>query len=359
MKDSTQNSRERIVEEASEWVVRLQDEDLSYERIEEWNRWMEASREHAQAFEDVSLMWQVSAQLPGDLLPVARTVRSEATPAPRPGTENRLAARASRSARRGWRLRWAAAAAVLGVTVAGIAVRTLDDGNRPRTDAVEVFVTGKGELKHLVLDDRSQVELGPDSRLRVQIGPERRQIELTGGQAYFTVAKDPARPFEVRAGGLIAQALGTQFSVEDTTAVVSVTVAEGHVQVNDVSPEREVAAEGEKTVQLIAGQQATLDEAGGLSTPRRVDLDDALAWKEGSVVYASEPLRNVVADLNRYSRVRVVLDDAALAERPVTGRWLTNDVDAWLKGVAGAFSLEVLRYPDRIVLQRRKDAADR
>jgi transmembrane sensor len=359
MKDSTQNSRKRIVEEASEWVVRLQDEDLSYEQIEEWNRWMEASREHAQAFEDVSLMWQVSAQLPGDLLPAARTVRSDTTSVPRPPVESHQAVRPSRSARRGGRLRWAVAAAILGVTVAGVAVRTLDDGDGPRTDAVQVFATGKGELKHLVLEDRSQVELGPDSRLRVQIGPQRRQIELTGGQAYFTVAKDPARPFEVRAGGLIAQALGTEFSVEAATAAVSVTVAEGHVQVNDVSPEQDAVADGEKTVQLIAGQQTTLDEAGGLSAPRRVDLEDALAWKEGSVVYASEPLRNVVADLNRYSRVRVVLDDAALAERPVTGRWLTSDVDAWLDGVAGAFSLQVLRYPDRIVLQRRKDATDR
>ncbi|MGX9720601.1 FecR family protein [Stenotrophomonas acidaminiphila] len=339
-------SRQRIVEQAAEWVVRLQDEDLSYEQIEQWNQWMEASAEHARAFDDVSLMWQAAARLPEDLLPPSRLARGE-------GAAGAMQARARpsvapRAGRRRW-LRWAAAAAVACVGLGLGAVRLFEREGGAAADAVQVYATARGERGHYVLADRSQVDLGPGSQLRVQIGPARRQLELVAGQAYFSVARDAARPFEVRAGGLIAQALGTRFAVEQRASGVAVTVTEGHVQVNDLSPD----TGGRRTVQLVAGQKTALGAGGGLSAPHAVDARDALAWMDGSVVYAGEPLGNVIADLNRYSPIPVALGDGALAGRPVTGRWSTGDVDAWLEGMARAFSLDVVRSPDRIVLERR------
>lgn len=343
-------SRQRIVEQAADWVVRLQDEDLSYEQIEQWNQWMEASAEHARAFDDVSLMWQAAARLPEDLLPPSRLPRGEAAPA---APERAWSPTVQRTRRRPW-MRWAAAAAVACVGVVLGAMHVLDRGSAA-ADAVQVYATARGEFGHYVLEDRSQVDLGPGSQLRVQIGPARRQLELVAGQAYFSVAKDAARPFEVRAGGLIAQALGTRFAVEQRASGVAVTVTEGHVQVNDVSPDMD----GRKTAQLVAGQQTALVAGGGLSAPHAVDARDALAWMDGNVVYAGEPLGNVIADLNRYSDVPVTLGDRALAGRPVTGRWSTRDVDAWLEGMARTFSLDVVRSADRIVLERPAGEVER
>ena len=52
-----------------------------------------------------------------------------------------------------------------------------------------------------------------------------RRIELLSGEAFFTVAKDPGRPFRVTANGTEAEALGTAFSValQDNDARVAVT----------------------------------------------------------------------------------------------------------------------------------------
>jgi len=343
-------SRQRIVEQAADWVVRLQDEDLSYEQIEQWNQWMEASAEHARAFDDVSLMWQAAARLPEDLLPPSRLPRGEGAPA---APERAWSPTVQPARRRRW-MRWAAAAAVACVGIVLGAMHVLDRGS-VAADAVQVYATARGELGHYVLEDRSQVDLGPGSQLRVQIGPARRQLELVAGQAYFSVARDAARPFEVRAGGLIAQALGTRFAVEQRASGVAVTVTEGHVQVNDVS----LDMDGRKTVQLVAGQQTALGAGGGLSAPHAVDARDALAWMDGNVVYAGEPLGNVIADLNRYSDRPVTLGDGALAGRPVTGRWSTRDVDAWLEGMARTFSLDAVRSADGIVLEPRADEVER
>ncbi len=343
-------SRQRIVEQAADWVVRLQDEDLSYEQIEQWNQWMEASAEHARAFDDVSLMWQAAARLPEDLLPPSRLSRGEGAAV----VQERARPSPAQPARRRRWLRVAAVAAVVCVGIGLGAMRLLDrDG--VAADAVQVYATARGELGHYVLEDRSQIDLGPGSQLRVQIGPARRQLELVAGQAYFSVARDAARPIEVRAGGLIAQALGTRFAVEQRASGVAVTVTEGHVQVNDVSPDMD----GRKTVQLVAGQQTALGAGGGLSAPHAIDARDALAWMDGNVVYAGEPLGNVIADLNRYSAIPVTLGDGSLAERLVTGRWSTRDVDAWLEGMARTFSLDVVRSTDGIVLERRTDEVER
>ncbi|HVK50175.1 MAG TPA: hypothetical protein VM469_00365, partial [Pseudoxanthomonas sp.] len=61
-------------------------------------------------------------------------------------------------------------------------------------------------------------------------------------------------------------------------------------------------------------------------------------------------LGNVVADLNRYSQVPVLLEDRALAALPVTGRWSTANVDTWLESIAQVLSLQVVRRDGRIVL---------
>jgi len=75
------------------------------------------------------------------------------------------------------------------------------------------YTTAVGEVRHLVLADGSVVDLNTDTQLRVSYTPLRRGIELSRGEALFKVHPALKRPFEVRAGGTLVQALGTAFSV--------------------------------------------------------------------------------------------------------------------------------------------------
>ena len=51
------------------------------------------------------------------------------------------------------------------------------------------------------------------------------------GQALFTVAKDPRRPFVVSADHTRVRAVGTQFDVQKRTSGTTVTVLEGRVAI--------------------------------------------------------------------------------------------------------------------------------
>ena len=66
-----------------------------------------------------------------------------------------------------------------------------------------------------------------------------REIELSEGEGLFQVAKDPKRPFIVRAGSVSVRAVGTVFAVRTIDQRVDVTVTEGVVElVEDSGSER-------------------------------------------------------------------------------------------------------------------------
>ena len=75
------------------------------------------------------------------------------------------------------------------------------------------FATGRGETRSVTLPHASKVPLNARSVLDLQFSAAARRVELVGGQAYFEVAPDPARPFEVAADDIVTTALGTYMGV--------------------------------------------------------------------------------------------------------------------------------------------------
>ena len=113
-------------------------------------------------------------------------------------------------------------------------------GRRADTYAA-LIKEAKGELeearstveKPLVvqLPDGSKVTLSKDSRLSYgkKFDGNKREVFLSG-EAFFEVAKNPARPFLVYSNGLITKVLGTSFKItafeQDTRVVVAVKTGE-------------------------------------------------------------------------------------------------------------------------------------
>jgi transmembrane sensor len=373
MTDQNKTARAEALQEAAEWLIRLGDQDLQDADIDAWNAWMEASPLHAQAFEDVHLLWDAAGDVTAEQVlaarhahrdvsgntdgPVAGEVRQDA-PVSSPGiTEATFQPRSStspssRARPRAKPRRWIAVAASVAVLAAVAGVLRYQTPSAP----TEIHLSAEiGTPKKVELSDGSRVDLDAGSQVVVQFSSQRRQVELVHGQAYFSVAKDPGRPFEVRADGALAQALGTHFSVAKRSDSVRVVVTEGHVQVSDLRANTDGIAN--HVVQLIADQGATLMDGGPLDGPVQLDASSNLAWLQGRVVYRSETLGNVVADLNRYSKLPIVLDDKQLAQLRVTGRWSTTDVETWLESIAQALSLSIVRRPDEILLMPSDSSA--
>lgn len=330
--------RRLVLQEASDWLVRLQAADCTDADFEAWGQWLQASDQHAAAFDDVSALWEASSKLDSAEVLKARESRNGASRHNIPDLRRR---------RRAMRFMAGIAASVLVLAVAWL----LRLNSSPDGDG-QVFVTAVGERRHITLADGSTVDMDAATTMRIRYNETTRAIELREGQAFFSVAHAPERPFVVSAGKLLSRALGTQFAVSHRAKRdVAVTVVEGRVRVSQSMEQGRAVP----SVDLAAGEQVTFSDEAGLQAPRNVNAGLTTAWREGVVIYQGESLANVIVDLNRYSTVVVRLEDPALGQLKVTGRWELAAIDRWVDGLARASGTRIKRSVDEILLIRDDD----
>jgi ferric-dicitrate binding protein FerR (iron transport regulator) len=133
-------------------------------------------------------------------------------------------------------VRWAAAALlVLGAALAVVLLRPRPAAPAASTAAatwVQQHNAGP-QARRFTLADGSRVTLYPGSSLRYRpnLAGARREVRLKG-EAFFQVAKNPARPFLVFTEQLVTTVLGTSFRVKAYTGRPNeVAVEEGRVSV--------------------------------------------------------------------------------------------------------------------------------
>lgn len=189
------------------------------------------------------------------------------------------------------------------------------------------FATGTAERRIVQLADGSTVTLAPETRIDVAYTAAARHIRLTSGEALFEVAHNPRRPFLVRTLYGEVKAVGTAFDVSLTRHEAKVVVVEGVIRIalrpggNDtgsVGPITKLAHKGES----VAFGVATRDRDTATAFIRQsesVDGDTATAWTRGKLVFHGEPLAEVIARINLYSRDRLVLSDPRAGTVPVYG----------------------------------------
>jgi transmembrane sensor len=232
--------------------------------------------------------------------------------------------KAHTGARSGWR----AAAAVFGVSLLlGVAWQLSPYGYAPGQ-----YRTGIGEQRVVDLEDHSRIVLDAATRLRVRFTPDARIVELQDGQAQFSVAKDPTRPFKVEAGGRTIVAVGTVFTVEYVDSQVHVAMMEGKVAVVPTALPATDVGIGEG-ISLIAGEELHVSRDGHNTVTPKADLEAATAWREGKVVMRAESLGEAVERMNRYSRLKIKIDDAALAEKHMSGVFEAGDTQGFVSAI--------------------------
>ncbi|MGV8093057.1 MAG: FecR family protein [Mangrovibacterium sp.] len=177
-----------------------------------------------------------------------------------------------------------------------------DDKSDTEKPVLNTLRTPRGGQYHLILPDGTKVWLNAASTLTYTISKSgnERLVKLDG-EACFEVAKDINRPFRVESRGQVAEVLGTQFNINcyPDEPNVKTTLVEGSVNV--------VATTKQQSAMLTPGQQATLDADGRLSV-KSVNVDHAIAWKNGKFSFNQSDIGTVMRQLSRWYDVEVVFN---------------------------------------------------
>jgi transmembrane sensor len=350
---------------AAEWAVRLNERALTTDEQTELDQWLVADPRHRGALLRARAAWadldRLAALSPRKRGPIAsphdeapeqaqedEDPLSQFMPAAMAASPPRNLSPAA-TGERGpipgstsshSRRRFLIAAGLASVSLGGLGLWWIERPNR-------TYVSKLGEIRRVRLSDGSHMVLNTSSEATVRFDKTRREIELAG-EGLFQVAKDPARPFIVRAGSVSVRAVGTVFSVRTVDQRVDVTVTEGVVELVDNGPY------GSGVIRRVAAnEQATIMDTRQVQV-QSIHHDEAerqLAWRNGMVDFAGERLIDAVGEINRHNHRHIVVDDPALASRPVVGLFRANDPDGFAATVATALGAQSVELDDAIHLR--------
>lgn len=307
-------------ESAADWFAQLRANQSDVATRAAWQRWLDASDDHRQAWRYVDL---VSASFQSMRQP-DNAVMGEAA---------LQALREARVSRR----RAIGAIGVLGgsglLAWAGWKASPL-----PYLAAYWMadFRTAVGETRTVRLADGSEVWLNTDSAIDTAYTPHERLLRLTRGEILIQTAgqgdSHPARPFRVATRDGRIDALGTRFDVRQFDATTRVAVFEGTVAIQPRA--------GGTRHMLQAGEAANFDGIAIGTTQAAASAQEA--WHRGVLLAENISLSQWVDELGRYRRGHLSVDPA-ISELRVLGSFPTADTDLALNLLERALPVTVHR----------------
>jgi len=318
----------KVHDQAAAWVARLEGRTPAADERAQFNDWIAGSPAHAAAYEEALRTWHDLAAM--------RDRKQYRALLGKPTLRERIVTGVPGP-------RWFAAAAGIAAVAAfawlASSLDLLPFMHRPTQVATQM-----AEVRETTLPDGTRVVLGAQSQLSFDVTKNERRATVVGGDAYFAVAHDTARPFTVSIDDVQVRVVGTQFEIRRRSGEVSVAVEEGTVDVSRTDA---------GAVRLHRGEAVTAGESAQLSV-HAIEPGDIAAWRSGRLLYDNAELRDVVADANRYARSHIVIADAQLESLRVTTSFRTSQVEGMIETLEAVLPLVAERQAGgQIVLRAR------
>jgi len=316
---------ERAREEAAAWVARM-DRGLTAAERASLTAWCAASPANTRALRQLTEMWAAL-----DVMRVLPQVLPDAASEPQ---------RRVQRARTPGAVAAIAASVLVATAAAWVLLRSGASQSEVVTAAVTTYATAVGEQREVALADGSSLSMNTGSLVEVQaLDGDARELHLLRGEAHFTVAHDASRPFRVRVGGRLVEAVGTAFDIRlHDAGHVEVLVTDGRVKLTT----RDVISHADR------GDAVTMANDGALRVNRldQQALSERLAWRDGMIAFTGQPLSQALEEFSRYTPARFVVSDAATRMRPVGGTVPAGDVQSLLDALRTNLGLVSSRSAD-------------
>lgn len=191
---------------------------------------------------------------------------------------------------------------------AGVNIRKTADGQlaydiipQPLTSEISynTIETPKGGQYQVSLPDGTKVWLNALSSLRfsTSFNGKERVVQVTG-EAYFEVASNKEKPFIVNTDSQTIEVLGTHFNVNSYSdeTLVKTSLVEGTVKVSSFG----------KTIIMKPGNQAISNKTDNRLSIERINVEDAIAWKNGYFQFSNENTESVMKKISRWYDVEII-----------------------------------------------------
>jgi transmembrane sensor len=276
---------------------------VTQDRDEAITRFAKARGKGQAGTDEVGALWRDLDQVAEH--PAIRTMRQQAL--------ERLDAPKARPA---WRLPAMAALAATLVVAVGLGLSWHAAPPVVPPEPEQVLSNGQQMPREVALADGTHITL--DSHTQMHLAANGRQVRLDYGRAFFNVRHDEARPFSVSTGDMTVNDIGTRFEVRREESAIAVTLVEGKVRV----------ARGGVSTDMVPGSRLTLKD--GRQSVVMLDAGRKTLWQSGMISADDVPVRDIVAQYNRYLAHPLVLRDPAMGALRISGEFRLDDPQGFL-----------------------------
>jgi len=320
-----ESSEDPLMRAAIAWVVRLRSGEATRDDLQALQAWRKQSSEHEEAFRQAALLWRDLKQA-ADHLEQQRSSRIGALNPARWSMSRRMF--------------------VGGAVAASVSAYLVYDPPMDLWPSLRElsadYRTRKGERQDIALVGGVTATLNTLTSVSVLSSrADDPRIELVGGQAAITVRRRASEnPLIVQSLGARVVATQASFDMRCIDGRLSVTCTDGRV---DVEYQQGL-------VQLDAGKRVDFSRATGLGLASPVDANTATAWQHGLLIVQDRPLATVVEEVNRYRPGRIIITDATLGRRLMSGTFHLERLDNFPIQVRELFGASVRTLPGGVVL---------
>jgi transmembrane sensor len=303
-----------VRDEAARWFVRLQEPAVDVVEYRRFEAWLDEHPQNRDEFQVLQGLWAAA-----DLLPAKRLQALCETP-PARRKRQPLA-------------RYAVAASIVAVA---LGLGLFSGLNHPPAYTAE-YSTALGERRHVALPDGSVIDMNSRSRVQVRYEKNRRAIELTEGEAMFSVEHDTSRPFVVEAGNGKVTVTGTRFDVRRDPTQTRVAVEQGTVKVQ---------GQGADFITVTAGLGTRIDAQGVVAAAYAINPEELTAWRSGKLVFNNASLSEVAAEVSRYRAKPLTVGNDKVGNLRLTSVFKSDNTDALLKALPSILPVAVRTLDD-------------
>lgn len=213
----------------------------------------------------------------------------------------------------------------------------------PETWRGKALASAENVLKD-TLADGTILTLNKNSALRVHptLFAGQRRVSLESGEAFFDVARNERKPFEVQIGNTRVVVLGTSFNVRKNGPEIEVVVASGQVSVSN----------GEQSATLGAMQRVTVNEQAGSFVAGDVNALLEQHYANDRFVLRNAPLKDVVKFLADEYDASILIAEPALEKLLLTATLGKDPLDKLLRVIAETLEIQVSYNNNTYILHR-------
>jgi len=307
--------------------------DKEKARVEEW---ISESEAHEKKYRSLRLIWDTSEKL------ASRTVVDENLAWQR--FTARLEEKEAPSAKplgAGTRISWYKIAATIALICTGGWILFF---TYSQSSFSQVFVETQHHILVDTLSDGSIITLNKNSKIQYpkRFAKGRRAVKLLQGEAFFDVAPDPSKPFQVSVNDLDVKVVGTSFNIKKREDHTELIVESGIVEVS----------KKQVVVRLKRNEMLSLEGSSDQLNKTTVPDQLYMHYRTKEFVADGTPLYRIVDVLNEVYGVHIVIQDKEIENFELNTTFNSSSINSILNIICETFDIKMKKNGDTIILYK-------